>query len=67
MITTLGSLISNSLAGLAWLSPPQVFIALAALSYAVGGLIVLHTAERRDVISHEPVRTKTERVYKTAA
>ena len=67
MITTLGTLLGNSIAGLAWLSPLQAFVALAALSYAVGGLVALRTAERQDVIAHEPVRVKAEPVYKTAA
>jgi hypothetical protein len=67
MMSTIGTLLGNSIAGLAWLSPLQGFVALAALSYAVGGLAVLRTAERRAVTSHEPVRVKTEPVYRTAA
>jgi hypothetical protein len=67
MITTLGTLFGNSIAGLAWLSPLQALVAIAALSYAVGGLVVLQTVGRRPVTSHEPVRARTEPVYRTAA
>jgi hypothetical protein len=49
MIPTLATLVSNSLTGLSWLSPVEVVAALAALSYAIGGLIALRIAERRAV------------------
>lgn len=67
MMATLTTLIGNSIAGLAWLSPLQAAVALAALAYAVGGLLALRTVELEALVSDTSGRPTAEPVYKTAA
>ena len=59
MITTLATLVSNSLTGLSWLSPAEVLAVVGILSYAIGGLVAVRIIERRVIPTTKP-RTSRE-------
>jgi hypothetical protein len=66
MVTTLVTVLTNSIAGLAWLSPLEVIAAAGALSVAVGGLTALHTSAPPSP-SDVSIATTPEPTYKSAA
>ena len=67
MITSLVTVLTNSIAALSWLSPVEVVAAAGALSFAVGGLIALHTSDQPSLPSHDSIPAGAVPNYKRAA
>jgi len=67
MFTILVTVLTNSIVALSWLSPVEVVAAAGALSFAVGGLIALHTSDQPSLPSRDSIPAVALPSYKRAA